>query len=69
MKPAGYGMMLGFLCESPQHVDEAFGKITASGFKAKKVPWDAFWGQRYASVLDPDRNAVDLLAPLGLKRL
>jgi hypothetical protein len=27
-------------------------------------PWDAFWGQRYAVVHDPDGNGVDLLAPL-----
>jgi catechol 2,3-dioxygenase-like lactoylglutathione lyase family enzyme len=64
IKPSGHGVMLGFLCESPRHVDEAFRKIISSGFKAKKEPWDAFWGQRYASVLDPDGNAVDLFAPL-----
>ena len=27
-------------------------------------PWDAFWGQRYATVLDPDGNSVDLFAAL-----
>ena len=26
--------------------------------------YDAFWGQRYATVLDPDGNAVDLYADL-----
>ena len=25
-------------------------------------PWDVFWGQRYASVRDPDGNGVDLFA-------
>ena len=29
-----------------------------------KEPWDAFWGQRYASVKDPDGNQIDLFAPL-----
>ena len=35
-----------------------------------REPWDAFWGQRYAVVHDPDGNAVDLFAPLdsGLSR-
>jgi len=28
-------------------------------------PWDAFWGQRYAIVRDPDGNGVDLFAPLA----
>ena len=27
-------------------------------------PFDAFWGQRYATVRDPDGNAVDLFAAL-----
>jgi catechol 2,3-dioxygenase-like lactoylglutathione lyase family enzyme len=64
VKPVSQGMMLAFLCESPQRVDETFAKITSSGFKANKAPWDAFWGQRYASVRDPDGNSVDLFAPL-----
>jgi uncharacterized glyoxalase superfamily protein PhnB len=63
-RPVGQGIMLAFRCESPKHVDEAFKKLTSAGFKAKKEPWDAFWGQRYASVIDPDGNAVDLFAPL-----
>lgn len=29
------------------------------------VPFDAPWGQRYATVLDPDGNGVDLFAPLA----
>jgi len=28
-------------------------------------PWDAFWGQRYAIVTDPDGNHISLFAPLG----
>jgi len=35
------------------------------GHRAHKAPWDAFWGQRYAQVLDPDGNSVDLFAPLA----
>ncbi len=64
VKPVGQGIMLAFRCDSPRHVDEAFQKVTSSGFKAKKEPWDAFWGQRYASVIDPDGNSVDMFAPL-----
>jgi hypothetical protein len=30
----------------------------------RKEPWDAFLGQRYAVVSDPDGNHVDLFAPL-----
>jgi catechol 2,3-dioxygenase-like lactoylglutathione lyase family enzyme len=64
VRPVGQGIMLAFRCESPRDVDEAFRKVTSSSFKAKKEPWDAFWGQRYASVIDPDGNSVDLFAPL-----
>ena len=39
--------------------------VVAAGFGSKNDPWDAFWGQRYALVLDPDDNVVDLFAPLG----
>jgi uncharacterized glyoxalase superfamily protein PhnB len=39
--------------------------LTAAGHHGKTAPWDAFWGQRYATVLDPDGNQVDLFAPLS----
>ena len=37
---------------------------TGAGYESHKEPWDAFWGQRYAQVRDPDGNVVDLFAPL-----
>jgi catechol 2,3-dioxygenase-like lactoylglutathione lyase family enzyme len=54
---------LAFLCDSPDHVDSMFADLTAKGYKAKLEPFDAFWGQRYATVLDTDGHAVDLFAP------
>jgi len=63
--PIGHRMGLAFLCESPGAVDAAYRKILDAGFAGKMEPWDAFWGQRYAQVVDPDGNAVDLFAPLG----
>jgi uncharacterized glyoxalase superfamily protein PhnB len=56
---------LAFLCESPAEVDKMHATITAAGYRSHKDPWDAFWGQRYATVLDPDGNGVDLFAPLA----
>lgn len=64
-KPQGQRMALAFLCDSPKHVDEKFVRIVSAGFKVETQPWDAFWGQRYATVIDPDGNAVDLFAPLS----
>jgi uncharacterized glyoxalase superfamily protein PhnB len=59
----GHGINMAFLCESPHHVDALFDELMARGYKAKLEPFDAFWGQRYASVFDPDGNIVDLFAP------
>ena len=39
-------------------------RIVSAGFTSKKEPFDAFWGQRYAQVIDPDDNVVDLFAQL-----
>ena len=49
-------------CDSPEAVDQAFATITEAGFEAVRPPFDAFWGQRYATVADPDGNSVDLYA-------
>ena len=63
--PVGRRMGLAFRCESPRDVDATFARIVQSGFKSKDTaPYDAFWGQRYASVFDPDGNVVDLFADL-----
>jgi catechol 2,3-dioxygenase-like lactoylglutathione lyase family enzyme len=51
-------------CESPAQVDELYAAATAAGFRGEKEPWDAFWGQRYAQLLDPDGVPVDLYAAL-----
>lgn len=63
--PIGYRTGMAFHCDTPTGVDETFLKITAAGFKGAREPWDAFWGQRYAQVSDPDGNLIDLFAPLG----
>lgn len=55
---------LAFLCESPAEVDAVYHRIVAAGHHGHITPWDAPWGQRYATVHDPDGNGVDLFAPL-----
>ena len=62
-RPSGQAMNLAFNCETAAGVDEAYALVTTAGFKGAKEPWDAFWGQRYAQVSDPDGNRVDLFAP------
>lgn len=63
-EPVGNRMGMAFRAESTQGVDDAYNKIVSSGFQGKTEPFDAFWGHRYAQVLDPDGNSVDIYAPL-----
>ena len=55
---------LAFRCSSPPAVDELYAELVKSGGLAHQEPWDAFWGQRYAQLRDPDGNGVDLYANL-----
>jgi catechol 2,3-dioxygenase-like lactoylglutathione lyase family enzyme len=61
----GPAIGLAFRCGSPQEVDAVYAEVVAAGYRSKKEPWDAFWGQRYAQVHDPDGNVIDLFSPLG----
>lgn len=60
----GHRAALAFLCDSPAEVDATHAELVAAGYRSHLDPWDAFWGQRYATILDPDDNPVDLFAPL-----
>ncbi|MFF3499664.1 VOC family protein [Streptomyces sp. NPDC003247] len=63
--PAGGGRAsLALRCDGPAEVDAVYEDLVGAGYHGELKPWDAFWGQRYAVVLDPDGNGVDLFAPL-----
>jgi catechol 2,3-dioxygenase-like lactoylglutathione lyase family enzyme len=59
----GHRVSLAFLVDTPAEVDRAYAELTGLGYEGHRAPWDAFWGQRYAEVLDPDGNMIDLFAP------
>jgi catechol 2,3-dioxygenase-like lactoylglutathione lyase family enzyme len=63
-KKPGTGVTICFKLDSAKAVDELHAKIAAAGHRTIKAPWDAFWGQRYACVADPDGNQIDLFAQL-----
>jgi len=63
-REAGNQLALAFECSSPTEVDEVYRRAVAAGFHGEIEPWDAFWGQRYAQLQDPDGNGVDLYAAL-----
>ena len=60
----GARMSIAFACDSPAEVDAVYADLTGAGYEGYLPPFDAFWGQRYATVHDPDGNPVDLFAPL-----
>jgi uncharacterized glyoxalase superfamily protein PhnB len=61
----GHRVALAFACSSPSEVDGTYAELVTAGYVGHLAPFDAFWGQRYATVLDPDGNAIDLFAALG----
>jgi uncharacterized glyoxalase superfamily protein PhnB len=63
-RATGNQLGLAFECSSPTEVDEIYARVVAAGFHGEKEPWDAFWGQRYGQLQDPDGVPVDLFAAL-----
>jgi uncharacterized glyoxalase superfamily protein PhnB len=55
---------IGFGVDSPNSVDAVFDRVVGAGHEGSLAPFDAPWGQRYATVKDPDGTSVDLFAAL-----
>ncbi len=60
--PSGQRMGIAFQAGSSAEVDETCGRMTALSFAVTAAPCDAFWGQRYATLQDPDGNSIDVFA-------
>jgi uncharacterized glyoxalase superfamily protein PhnB len=56
---------IAFGLATPAEVDALFERVIAAGHPGPLTPFDAPWGQRYATVADPDGTSVDLFAPLA----
>ena len=63
-RATGNQLSLAFECASPAEVDETYRRVVDAGFEGEKEPWDAFWGQRYALLGDPDGVRINLYALL-----
>ncbi|MGY1804312.1 VOC family protein [Blastococcus sp. SYSU D00922] len=65
-EPPRPGTVAGFALvqESPAAVDATVERIRDAGHAVVKQPYDAPWGQRYATVADPDGYRVDVFCPL-----
>jgi uncharacterized glyoxalase superfamily protein PhnB len=60
--PRDPGGSLAFECADAAEVDAVYAGMVQAGYEGRREPWDAFWGQRYAVLRDPDGNGVDLFA-------
>lgn len=57
-------IFLTFQLESPATVDAKYAELTADGVTGLQEPFDAPWRMRYATVVDPSGNGIDLYADL-----
>ncbi|HZB19816.1 MAG TPA: VOC family protein [Blastococcus sp.] len=64
-EPPRPGTVAGFAMRvsAPAAVDETVDRIRSAGHAVVKEPYDAPWGQRYATVADPDGYRVDVFSP------
>lgn len=51
-----------------KNCDEAYERAIAAGATSILAPWDAFWGDRYAQVMDPFGHCWSLAHPLPKKQ-
>ena len=64
LSSGGHRIALAFDQGTVSAVDATYARLIGAGYEGRTEPWDAPWGQRYATVLDPDGNSVDLFAAL-----
>lgn len=56
--------VLGLLVATRGDVDRLCARVEAAGHHVAQPPYDAFFGSRYAIVIDPDGNQVGLKSPI-----
>ena len=57
-------IVLAFRVETREEVDALYEKMIGHGHQGLQIPYDAFWGSRYAMLEDPDGNPVALSSPV-----
>ncbi len=62
--PGQGNAVIGLLVDSRGDVDRLYGRVRGAGHRVGQEPDDAFWGSRYAIVIDPDGNQVGLESPV-----
>jgi uncharacterized glyoxalase superfamily protein PhnB len=60
----GAALMVSFRVDSSEDVDALHDHLVSLGHPSHLAPWDAFWGARFAIVVDPDGNHVSIMGPM-----
>jgi uncharacterized glyoxalase superfamily protein PhnB len=66
--PGNSAGVIFFSVAERRDVDRIHDDLVASGARGQHPPTDAFWGARYAIVLDPDGNPVGIMSPVDPAR-
>jgi uncharacterized glyoxalase superfamily protein PhnB len=66
--PVGNSTVIGFGVPTRQAVDNLYTDLIVAGYQGHQVPYDTFWGARYAIVDDPDGNAAGIMSPVEQDR-
>lgn len=64
----GGNVVIGLMVANREDVDRLFAKARDAGHPVGQEPYDAFFGSRYAIVIDPDGNQVGLKSPIDESR-
>ena len=62
-RPEG-NVVIGLTVDTRDDVDRLYRAVEAAGHPVGQEPYDAFFGSRYAIVIDPDGNQVGLKSPI-----
>ncbi len=54
-----------FRTDTREDVDALHDHMVGLGHSSHLAPFDAFWGARFAIIVDPDGNLVSLMSPLN----
>jgi uncharacterized glyoxalase superfamily protein PhnB len=57
-------VVVGFSVANRDAVDHLYRKLMDAGYEGRQVPYDAFWGARYAVVADPNGIDVGIMSPM-----
>lgn len=61
-QPVGQRVTFACQCDGAAELDAVYARVVAAGHEGRQAPWDTRWGQRYATLADPDGNRVDLFS-------